>query len=84
MNPLSSATQLKYRGLDNTESRPLTDIKCVPSCNEMILILYCLRCNILEKDHRDQFSIDCSTISQILLNNLFTHKPDSATYMGFS
>ena len=34
--------------------------------DEMFLILYHLTCNVLEKNFRDQFNIDSSTISQIL------------------
>ena len=51
---LPSATQLNYWGTDNTENHLSTDVKCGPSrklhpIDEMFLVLYHLKCNVLEK-----------------------------------
>ncbi len=68
---LPSATRLNYWGTHNTENHLLTDVSCGPSrklqtIDEIFLVLNRLRCNVLEKDFSDRFSIDFSTISQIL------------------
>ena len=66
-----AANQLNYWGSDNAKDRPLGMEKHGPGrklkpIDELFLVLYKLRCDILEKDLGDRFGCDTSTISRIV------------------
>lgn len=66
-----AVTQLNYWGSGFSEERPLGIEKRGPSrklkpIDELFLVLYRLRCNVLEKDLGDRFGLHPSSVSRIL------------------
>ena len=66
---LPAAAQLNYWGSDNSDNR--TEEKHGPHrrvqpIDELFMVLYCLRCDALEKDMADRFGVSVSSVSRTL------------------
>ncbi len=67
---LPAASKLNYWGSENSENR--TEMKHGPQrkiqpIDELFMVLYRLRCDILEKDIADRFQVSSSTVSRTLV-----------------
>ena len=72
--------QINYWGSDNADNQLLEEKhgphRKIQPVDELFMVLYRLRCDVLEKDIADRFGISSSTVSRTCItwiNFLFTH-----------